>query len=222
MPQSHGLGTNFGRGQMNPLLVEAGPGGHPPEEDKQAGNGQNRAGGNEDGVGFGVGRKLRMAQDGKDNGEEQGEKSAQAVGQHREGGPEFSRRMKTHDIKNAERIASTGTGESEGKEKPGPGEGAGAAETDGHAEDPQHEQPADGAEELGKQGGEESAQQPDGVRFSEHPNGFRAQRWVAENSPEEENGKRDLEDEKPVFAHAEVGELHHCVPRVETHIVSKA
>ena len=95
-------------------------------------------------------RELRIAQNGKDHGEQQGEESAQAVGQHRESGPEFPRRMKTHDIDNAEGIAPAGTRESEGKEKSGSGEGAGSAESDGYAEDPEHEPPPHGAEKLGE------------------------------------------------------------------------
>jgi hypothetical protein len=45
---------------------------------------------------------------------------------------------------------------------------------------------------------------------------------VAENPPEKKNGQGDLEDEQPVFAHAEGGELHDCVRQVETLIVQTA
>ena len=45
---------------------------------------------------------------------------------------------------------------------------------------------------------------------------------MAENPPEQENGQCGLEDEEPVFAHAEDGELHDCVLHVETHILPEA
>ena len=82
--------------------------------------------------------------------------------------------MHAHDIEDAEGIAPAGAGKSEGKEQSGPGKSAGATEAEGHAEEAEHEPPADGAEELGEERGKESAAEPERIGCVENANRFGA------------------------------------------------